>query len=190
MRLAREVGGVPAAAGRGLFMAVSPRFLTAFSLNNVGQYPEVNALGTLALVLLTPGTGLLLPGFVLGPGVVAAAPRPLLHPHRGPGRAGDARRSAGPALLFDGVSGFIAGAYPVFIWNAANAWATLDWVGKGGKRPMDRLTGLPEQLERTFTVSFPKLFGLTDARIPAALATALGLAFCGTGPGNGLDEPS
>jgi hypothetical protein len=45
---------------------VSPRFLTAFSLNNVGQYPEVNALGTLALLLLTPGTGLLLVGFVLG----------------------------------------------------------------------------------------------------------------------------
>jgi hypothetical protein len=178
MRLARAVGGVPAALGAGLFMAVSPRFLTAFSLNNVGQYPEVNALGTLALVLLTPGTGLLLPGFVLGlalwqqllalyfilTAVLAALVTPAL------------RR---PRLLLDGVSGFIAGAYPVFIWNAANAWATLDWVGKGGKRPMDRLTGLPEQLERTFTVSFPKLFGLTDAGVPAGLATLVGLAFAG-----------
>src|SRR6185436_2801567 len=178
MRLARAVGGVPAALGAGLFMAVSPRFLTAFSLNNVGQYPEVNALGTLALVLLTPGTGLLLPGFVLGlalwqqllalyfivTAVLAALATPAL------------RR---PRLLLDGVSGFIAGAYPVFIWNAANAWATLDWVGKGGKRPMDRLTGLPEQLERTFTVSFPKLFGLTDAGLPAGLATVVGLAFAG-----------
>jgi len=178
MRLARAVGGVPAALGAGLFMAVSPRFLTAFSLNNVGQYPEVNALGTLALVLLTPGTGLLLPGFVLGlalwqqllalyfivTAVLAALVTPAL------------RR---PRLLLDGVSGFIAGAYPVFIWNAANAWATLDWVGKGGKRPMDRLTGLPEQLERTFTVSFPKLFGLTDAGFPAGLATVVGLAFAG-----------
>ena len=178
MRLARGVGGTIAALGAGLFMAVSPRFLTAFSLNNVGQYPEVNALGTLALVLLTPGTGLLLPGFVLGlalwqqllalyfilTAVLAALVTPAL------------RR---PRLLLDGVSGFLAGAYPVFIWNAANAWATLDWVGKGGKRPMDRLTGLPEQLERTFTVSFPKLFGMTDAGIPAGLATVLGLAFAG-----------
>jgi hypothetical protein len=178
MRLARGVGGTVAALGAGLFMAVSPRFLTAFSLNNVGQYPEVNALGTLALVLLTPGTGLLLPGFVLGlalwqqllalyfiiTAVLAALVTPAL------------RR---PRLLLDGLSGFIAGAYPVFIWNAANAWATLDWVGKGGKRPMDRLTGLPEQLERTFTVSFPKLFGLTDARVSPGVATWVGLAFAG-----------
>lgn len=178
MRLAREVGGVPAALGAGLFMAVSPRFLAAFSLNNVGQYPEVNSLGTLALVLLTPGTGLLLPGLVLGLAlwqqllalyfILTAALAALVTPAL--------RR---PRLLLDGVSGFIAGAYPVFIWNAANAWATLDWVGKGGKRPMERLTGLPDQLERTFTVSFPKLFGLTDAGIPAGLATAMGLGFAG-----------
>jgi 4-amino-4-deoxy-L-arabinose transferase-like glycosyltransferase len=178
MRLAREVGGVRAALGAGLFMAVSPRFLTAFSLNNVGQYPEVNALGTLALVLLTPGTGLLLPGFILGLAlwqqllalyfILAAAVAALFTP--------SLRR---PRLLVDGVSGFLAGAYPVFIWNAANAWATLEWVGKGGKRPVDRLTGLPEQLQRTFSVSFPKLFGLTDAGVPGGLATVLGLAFAG-----------
>jgi hypothetical protein len=178
MRLAREVGGTKAALGAGLFMAVSPRFLTAFSLNNVGQYPEVNALGTLALALLTPGAGLLLPGLVLGlalwqqlvalyfilTAVVAVA---LTAPLRR------------PRVLLDGVSGFLAGAYPVFVWNAANAWATLEWVGKGGKRPMDRLTGLPEQLERTFAVSFPKLFGLTDAGVPGPLAATLGLGMAG-----------
>jgi hypothetical protein len=178
MRLALGVGGLPSALGAGLFMAVSPRFLTAFSLNNVGQYPEVNALGTLALVLLAPGTGLLLPGFVLGLAlwqqllalyfILAAGVAALLTP--------TLRR---PRLLVDGLTGLLAGAYPVFIWNAGNAWATLDWVGKGGKRPMDRLTGLPEQLERTFTVSFPKLFGLTDAGVPAGLATILGLAVAG-----------
>ena len=178
MRLARDVGGLRAALGAGLFMVVSPRFLTAFSLNNVGQYPEVNALGTLALVLLTPGAGLLLPGFVLGLALwqhllalyfilaagVAALKTPAL------------RR---PRILVDGVSGFVAGAYPVFIWNAANAWATLEWVGKGGKHPADRLTGFAEQLGRTFTVSFPKLFGLTDAGIPPVIAAIVGLAFAG-----------
>src|SRR6185436_19192207 len=174
MRLARAVGGVPAALGAGLFMAVSPRFLTAFSLNNVGQYPEVNALGTLALVLLTPGAGLLVPGFVLGLAlwqqllalyfILTAGVAVLLTPAL--------RR---PRILVDGVTGFLAGAYPVFIWNAANAWATLEWVGKGGKHPADRLTGFPEQLGRTFIVSFPKLFGLTDAALPPAIAAIPGL---------------
>jgi len=178
MRLARDVGGLTAAVGAGLFMAVSPRFLTAFSLNNVGQYPEVNALGALALVWLAPGTGLLLPGFVLGVAlwqqllalyfILAAAVAVAFIP--------GLRR---PRVVLEGIAGFLAGAYPVFIWNAANAWATLGWVGKGGKRPLDRLTGLPEQLEKTFTVSFPKLFGLTDAGIAAGLATAVGLAFAG-----------
>jgi hypothetical protein len=178
MRLARDVGGTKAALGAGLFMAVSPRFLTAFSLNNVGQYPEVNALGTLALVLVTPGAGLLLPGVVLGLAlwqqllalyfILAVAVAALLTPAL--------RRLP---MLVDGIIGFVAGAYPVFIWNAANAWATLEWVGKGGKHPADRLTGLPEQLGRTFTVSFPKLFGLTDADVPTGLATVIGLGLGG-----------
>ena len=178
MRLARDVGGIRAALGAGLFMAVSPRFLTAFSLNNVGQYPEVAALGTLALVLLTPGAGLLLPGFVLGLAlwqqllalyfILAVGLAALVTPAL--------RR---PRILVDGVTGFVAGAYPVVIWNAANAWATRAWVGKGGKHPADRLTGLPEQLGRTFTVSFPKLFGLTDLGIPTGLAATLGLGMAG-----------
>jgi len=178
MRLAWDAGGLRAALGSGLFMAVSPRFLTAFSLNNVGQYPEVNALGTLALVLLTPGAGLLVPGFVLGLAlwqqllalyfILTAGVAVLLTPAL--------RR---PRILVDGVTGFLAGAYPVFIWNAANAWATLEWVGKGGKHPADRLTGFPEQLGRTFIVSFPKLFGLTDAALPPAIAAIAGLAVPG-----------
>jgi len=52
MVLARHAAGLPAAVAAGLFMALSPRFLVAFSLNNVGQYPEVNALGALALMAL------------------------------------------------------------------------------------------------------------------------------------------
>jgi hypothetical protein len=41
------------------------------------------------------------------------------------------------------------------------------------------LIGLPEQLGRTFTVSFPKLFGLTDADVPPVLAAIVGLGFAG-----------
>src|SRR5207245_5525581 len=44
LALARRAGGDVAAGATGLFMAISPRFLTAFSLNNVGQYPDFCAL--------------------------------------------------------------------------------------------------------------------------------------------------
>jgi hypothetical protein len=175
MLLARDVGGTRAALGAGLFMAVPPRFLMAFSLNNVGQYPEVNALGTLGLALLMSSPGLLLPGFLIGLAVwqqllgvyfvivggLAVALTPEWR---------RASRAAG------GVVGFVAGSYPVWAWNAAHGWATLDFCRRGGKEPAERLAGLPERLGQTMAVSFPKMFGLTDAGVPPALATALGLA--------------
>ena len=175
MLLARDVGGIRAALGAGLFMAVPPRFLMAFSLNNVGQYPEVNALGTLGLALLMGGQGLLLPGFLIGLAVwqqllgvyfviVAALAAALTPEWR---RAG---RWAG------GVAGFVAGSYPVWAWNAGHGWATLDFFRRGSKDPAARLGGLPERLVQTMAVSFPKMFGLTDAGFYPALATALGLA--------------
>jgi len=175
MLLARDAGGTRAALGAGLFMAVPPRFLMAFSLNNVGQYPEVNALGTLGLALLMGSQGLLLPGFLIGLAVwqqllgvyfvIVAALAVALTPEWR-----RARRVAG------GVAGFVAGSYPVWAWNAAHGWATLDFFRRGGKEPAERLAGLPERLVQTMTVSFPKMFGLTDAGVSPALATALGLA--------------
>jgi hypothetical protein len=175
MLLARDVGGIRAALGAGLFMAVPPRFLMAFSLNNVGQYPEVNALGTLGLALLMGGQGLLLPGFLIGLSlwqqllgvyfVIVAALAVALTP--GWRRAS---RVAG------GVVGFVAGSYPVWAWNAGHGWATLDFFRRGGKEPAERLAGLPERLAQTMAVSFPKMFGLTDAGVSPAPATALALA--------------
>jgi hypothetical protein len=174
MLLARDVGGTRAALGAGLFMAVPPRFLMAFSLNNVGQYPEVNALGTLGLALLMSGQGLLLPGFLIGLAVwqqllgvyfvIVAGLAVALTPEWR-----RARRVAG------GVAGFVAGSYPVWAWNAAHGWATLEFFRRGGKEPAERLAGLPDRLVQTITVSFPKMFGLTDAGVSPALATALGL---------------
>ena len=175
MLLARDAGGTRAALGAGLFMAVPPRFLMAFSLNNVGQYPEVNALGTLGLALLMGSQGLLLPGFLIGLAVwqqllgvyfvIVAALAVALTPEWR-----RARRVAG------GVAGFVAGSYPVWAWNAAHGWATLDFFRRGGKEPAERLAGLPERLVQTMAVSFPKMFGLTDAGVSPALAIALGLA--------------
>jgi len=175
MALARRAAGPGAALGAGLFMALSPRFLMAFSLNNVGQYPEVNALGSLGLALLAAGGSLLAPGFVLGLAlwqqllgvyfVLVAGLAVVLTP---------SLRRIRPIGL--GLAGFAAGSYPMWIWNAANGWATLDFFRRGGKEPWERLTGLPERIERTVTLSFPKLLGLTDAGAPPVLAAVLGLA--------------
>jgi hypothetical protein len=175
MALARRAAGLPGAVAAGLFMAVSPRFLVAFSLNNVGQYPEVNALGALALLALgrpgvTAGAG-----FLLGLAcwqqllavyfVLAAAVLVAFTP--------DLRR---PRALGGTAAGFLAGSWPMWIWNAAHGWATFDFFRRGGKEPADRLAGLPDSVERMLSVSFPKLFGLTDLGLAGALGTVLGLA--------------
>ena len=175
MALAHHVAGHTAAIGAGFFMAVAPRFLMAFSLSNVGQYQELNALGTLALALLAGGHGLLLVGFAAGLAVwqqlvgvsfvltVAAAVllTPLL------------RR---PRALLDGLVWFGAATYPIWIWNLANEWATFDFFRRGAKGgPFDRLAEAPAQLGRVMNVSLPKMFGVTDVGLvgPAATVAAL-----------------
>ena len=52
MALARRIGGRAAALATGLYLALGPKFLTTFSLNCVGQYVDVLALGGVALALL------------------------------------------------------------------------------------------------------------------------------------------
>jgi hypothetical protein len=172
--LAHRVAGPWAALAAGAFMAVGPRFLMAFSLNNVGQYPDVNALGALGLALLSLGGGLLASAFLIGLAVwqqllgvyfvlvllLAVVVSPPL------------RR---PRSLAWGAIGFVAGSYPLWIWNAANAFATFDLFRRGGKNPADRVAGLPDRIERTVSVSLPKLFGLTDLGLEGALAGLVGL---------------
>jgi hypothetical protein len=174
MVLARDAAGMKAAVAAGLFMAVSPRFLVAFSLNNVGQYPEVNALGALALLALGRGAALLA-GFLLG----LAVWQQLLAVYFV--AAGAALAAMTPALRRPGAlarlaGGAFAGSYPMWVWNAANGWATFDLLRRGGKEPADRVSGLPDAFERMATASFPKLFGLTDLGAGPAIAVALGLA--------------
>ena len=173
MLLARPMGGLPAAVAAGLFMALSPRFLVAFSLNNVGQYPEVNALGALGLVALCTRGALLAAGFLLGLAVwqqllavyfvATAAVLVLATPAL--------RRPRGIAEM---VGGFFCGSYPLWVWNAANGWATFDLFRRGSKQPVDRIAGLPDRIERTLAVSFPKMFGLTDLGAGPDLALILG----------------
>lgn len=49
MALGRRLGGTLPGLVAGLFLALSPRFATIFSVNNVGEYPDVIGLGALAL---------------------------------------------------------------------------------------------------------------------------------------------
>ena len=175
MRLAFGAGGTTAAAGAGLFMALSPRFLVAFSVNNVGQYQELNAFGALALAVLAAGGGLGAAAFLVGLAVwqqlvafyfvLALAIAVLLTP---------ALRT--PRSLAQGAIGFAAGTYPIWIWNAANAWATFDFFRRGAKGgAMGRLSEVPTQLRRTLSVSFPKLFGASDLELGSAAATLAAL---------------
>lgn len=161
--LARDAAGRPAAWAAGLFMALPSRFVMAFSLNNVGQYPEFLALGTLALAALARG-GFVLAGFLLGLAlwqqlvavyfVLTAALGLLVVP---------AWRTPwvwGKCLL-----GFAAGSYPIWLWNAAHQWATFDFFRRGGKNPADRFGDLPERFWAALSVSLPKLLGLRDLDI-------------------------
>jgi len=49
MALARRIAGPSAGVAAGLFVALSPRFATVFSVSNAGPYPDALGLGTLAL---------------------------------------------------------------------------------------------------------------------------------------------
>jgi hypothetical protein len=175
MALARRAAGDVGAVGAGLFMALSPRFLTAFSVNNVGQYQELNALGTLGLALIPGGQGLLLAAFAVGLAVwqqlvavyfvltlaIAVLVTPALR---------------APSSLASGLAGFAAGTYPMWIWNLANEWATFDFFRRGGKGgPLDRVFEMPTQLGRTLSISFPKMFGVTDMDLAGGAAVLLAL---------------
>ena len=174
MALARRVGGLPAAAAAGAFLAVSPRFLAAFSLNNVGQYPEVNALGAAGMAVLAAGGGPLGAAFLIGLAlwqqlvavyfVAVLGLAVLVTP--------EWRR---PRELVKTALGLFAGSYPIWVWNAGHGWATFDFFRRGGKNPLDRLVGVPDRLERTAAVSFPKLFGLSDLGVGDLAAVVLGL---------------
>jgi MFS family permease len=175
MALARRLGGLAAALAAGGFLAVSPRFLAAFSLNNVGQYAEVNALGAAGLAVLGSTGGPLLAGFLVGLAlwqqlvavyfVAVLALAVLVTP-----------RWRSPRPLAELVLGLAAGSYPIWLWNAAHGWATFDFFRRGGKNPWERLAGVPDRLERTVSISFPKLFGLSDLDVAGTAATVLGLA--------------
>ena len=178
MALARRLGGEPAAWISGLFLALGPRFLTVFSLNCVGQYVDVLALGGVALALCArlldprePGA----PGrpqaergthFVIGLLLGAAFwQQPVALSYIATVALVLALRRA--SWRWDGwpvlVLGVAIGALPVIVWNVQNAWASSDILGREPSELKAQIDALPYLVRRAVTVSFPILAGMSPA---------------------------
>jgi hypothetical protein len=178
MALARHIGGRAAAIFAGLYLALPPRFLAVFSLNSVGQYVDVLALGGIALALVASSGGgakdgprvsitCAAAGFLLGAAFwqqpvalsYAAAAFVVLALRRGPGLAWAA-------------AGFAVGALPVVLWNMQNGWASGDIMGRDPGELRAQADALPRLLRRTLTISFPILAGLAPGHPWADVAAA------------------
>ena len=170
MALARRLAGAPAAWASGLFLALGPRFPTVFSLNCVGQYVDVLALGGAALALcarlldreardseraLHFVIGLLLgAAFWQQPVALSFVATVLL--------ALAARRASwrwgGLPVLALGIG---VGALPVLVWNVQNAWASGDILGREPSEIKAQVDALPHLVRRAVTISFPILSGMS-----------------------------
>ena len=178
MALARRISGRRAALVTGLYLALSPKFLTTFSLNCVGQYMDVLALGGVALALLarvldegTAGRDARLAyaaiGLLLGAAFwqqpvalayVGAVALPLLLRRR---TWGDAWTALVPL-------GFAVGVLPVVLWNLQNAWGTSDIVGRDPGELLAQVEAFPVVVAQTLTRAFPVLAGLSPGHPAAA----------------------
>ena len=171
MALARRVGGRGAALVTGLCLAVGPRFLTVFSLNCVGQYVDVLALGGVALAVLARmlDTGergpaargdYVVVGFLLG---AAFWQQPVALSYLVTvGLILAVRRDTwtDPWTLLVGL-GLLVGALPVLLWNVQNGWATGDIVGRDATEIRAQVEALLHLIRRTWRISFPILAGLS-----------------------------
>lgn len=171
MALARRLGGRVAGAAAGLYLALSPRFLTVFSLNCVGQYVDVLALGGVALAVLARlldedrhGSGARLDylgaGALLG---VAFWQQPVALCYAGAAAVAllPRRRTwRDPWTLLVPV-GLVVGALPVLLWNARNDWASADILGRDTAELQAQVDALPRLARRAAEISFPILAGLS-----------------------------
>lgn len=186
MALARRIGGRPAALCAGLYLALGPKFLTTFSLNSVGQYVDVLALGGAALalvarVLATDERGSPARGTYLAIGVLLGAAfwqQPVALSYAAVTFAAMALRratwrDAWAALVPVGAA---LGALPVVVWNLRNGWGSADIMGRGLGAPADALL---HAVRRTASIAFPVLAGLSPGhpwqQVPGVGAAAVAL---------------
>jgi hypothetical protein len=193
--VARLAAGLPGASpavvlAAGFYAAFAPPFLTRYSLSNDGNYVEVLALGTWALVLAAREVEVLrAPGgsarnldaalIALGAGVLlglafwchilaviplAAVVLALLV---------GARANAFPALLALAV-GWLIGNAPGLAWNRANGWESFRYLLPGGPHVggEEGGPGLGARSLGLLTDHLPVLFG-HDAGYGAATDAAL-----------------
>ncbi len=125
------------ALAAGLYLAFAPPFVTRYSLSNDGNYVEVLALGSAALLavaawreapasLALPAIAGVLLGLAFWCHILAVIPA----------------AAAGVLLLIGGrpaihaaprmAAGFAIGSAPSLLWNAANGWASFAYLVPGG----------------------------------------------------------
>jgi 4-amino-4-deoxy-L-arabinose transferase-like glycosyltransferase len=189
MALARRAAaphGRAAALFCGLYLAIGPRFPTVLTLNSVGQYADVLALGGLALALLArvlqedargrPARAAYFAiGLLLGAAfwqqpvalsyAIASAVVLLL-----------AARTRRDPWALAALAGAAVGALPVLIWNLRNGWQSGEIMGRDPADVMAQAEALPATIARTFSVSFPILSGLSPGHPLASLAPVAWLA--------------
>jgi hypothetical protein len=184
--LARRIGGRYAGLFCGLYLALSPRFLTVFSLNCVGQYVDVLALGGCALALcarlLERGDeGRDARGTYLAIGVLLGAAfwqQPVAVCYAlGVALVLALRRATwrDPWTLLV-AAGALLGVLPVLLWNARHGWATGEIVGRDASEVEGQMGALLVLLRRTATVAFPILAGLSPAHPGRRVALVVGAA--------------
>jgi hypothetical protein len=186
-RLALLVSSARAAVAAGLYAALSPAFVTRYSLSNDGNYVEVLAFGTWALWLaaraavepearprLAFAAGLLLGlGFwchILAVIHLAALGLALLL---------FARLSALRPLLAL-ASGAVIGYVPGWLWNVTNGWESFHYLLPGEARAREAgeagvaslSSGVGEKLRLLLTDHLPVLLGY-DTGYPLAIDRAL-----------------
>jgi hypothetical protein len=189
MALARRLGGRAAAVAAGLYLALGPKFLTVFSLNSVGQYVDVLALGGLALALVAPllqadpsprdrlralAVGLLLGAAFWQQPVAtcyAIAVFGALALRRGPG---------GRTRWGWTIAGALVGALPVVLWNLRHGWATGAVMSPDSAGLRAQAEALPYLVGRTVDTSVPVLAGVSPGHpwlvlSARAVRTAAGL---------------
>jgi hypothetical protein len=165
-----------AAVPAGLYLAFSPAFVTHYSLSNDGNYVEVLAFGTWALVLairalreredqdtLALGAGLLL-GLGLWSHLLAiiyVASVLLLF-------LGGGRRA--PLLVLWLALGGALGYAPGILWNAGHGWESLVYVLPGAHtmRSVAAGPGLPGRAWLMVTDQWPILMGYDPGYGPVA----------------------
>lgn len=171
MALARRIGGRAAALATGLYLALGPKFLTTFSLNCVGQYVDVLALGGLALALLArvlddESAGFPARGTYLAMGVLLGAAfwqQPVALSYAGVVALALALRRTTwkDAWTLLVPFGFALGALPVLLWNLQHAWDSGEIMGRGIEDASGQADALGRVVRRTFGIAFPILAGLS-----------------------------